>query len=173
MGGGSGSSGKKSYSVNVDGSKKAVKLAESSRDKGIDILVELDSQSERLDRIEGTVDNIHANLDRGDRHLRFCFCFVLFFFLFLLCCSCLIPLAMFLILFFRGIASAGGACRNLVTRNKTARHNPKVMMREQIAQQRWAEDFKVLIPFFSFLFNFCSLSTLIVCPLGNFIEASR
>jgi len=103
--------GKKSYHVKVDESKKAVKLAEKSRDKGIDILVELDSQQERLDRIEGTVDNIHHNLDRGDRHLR-------------------------------GIGSVGGACANLVTRNKSARHNPKIQKRESIAQQRWAEDFK-------------------------------
>ena len=36
--------GQKSYDVNVAGSKRAVALAEEGRDKGIDILAELDSQ---------------------------------------------------------------------------------------------------------------------------------
>ena len=62
---------KKSYFVNVEQSKEAVELAMGSREQTGEILVELDRQGERLDRIEGLVGTIHLNLDRGERHIRF------------------------------------------------------------------------------------------------------
>lgn len=62
--------GKKSLNVNVDGAKRAANLANEAKDKGLDILKELDTQGEQLDRIESTIDNVHANLDKGDRFIR-------------------------------------------------------------------------------------------------------
>mmetsp|Transcript_16941 Transcript_16941/g.26404 ORF Transcript_16941/g.26404 Transcript_16941/m.26404 type:complete len:465 (-) Transcript_16941:101-1495(-) len=62
--------GKKSYYVNVAGSERALDLAETSRDRGIEILNDLDAQGERLDRMEASIDSINKNLDRGDRHIR-------------------------------------------------------------------------------------------------------
>ena len=106
-----GDGGKKSLYVNVDGSKRAVRLANEAKDKGVEILAELDRQAEQLDRMESTVDNIHANLDKGERHLR-------------------------------GIGSAGGAMKNLVTLDRTKNNNPKFIQREYLAHQKWMDDFQ-------------------------------
>ena len=40
------------------------------RDKGIEILEELETQGETLDRIEDCADNVEFNLKRGQRALR-------------------------------------------------------------------------------------------------------
>ena len=137
--GGSGGGQKKSLHVNVDGSKRAVRLGHEAKDKAIDVLVELDRymnchekklllardvvhrwhnsfhfpnrQEEQLDRIETTIDNVHANLDKGDRLIR-------------------------------GISSVGGATKNLVTLDKTKNNNPKYVKREHMAQQKWKKEGK-------------------------------
>eukprot|EP00211_Chloroparvula_japonica_P002989 CAMPEP_0119125374 /NCGR_PEP_ID=MMETSP1310-20130426/4671_1 /TAXON_ID=464262 /ORGANISM="Genus nov. species nov., Strain RCC2339" /LENGTH=505 /DNA_ID=CAMNT_0007115435 /DNA_START=145 /DNA_END=1662 /DNA_ORIENTATION=- len=61
---------KKKLKVNVDGSKRAVRLGHEARAEAVEILAELDRQGEKLDKIEETMDRIHANLDRSERLVR-------------------------------------------------------------------------------------------------------
>uniref|UniRef100_A0A7S4PKW0 Synaptosomal-associated protein 47 n=1 Tax=Paramoeba aestuarina TaxID=180227 RepID=A0A7S4PKW0_9EUKA len=97
--------GGKSYYVNVEGAEKGVGLAADARDKGAQILEELDSQQECLDRIEADADRINHTLKRGDRRLR-------------------------------GIESASGAAKNLMTFNIPK--NPKrINTIENKAHTKW------------------------------------
>mmetsp|Transcript_11130 Transcript_11130/g.12250 ORF Transcript_11130/g.12250 Transcript_11130/m.12250 type:complete len:527 (+) Transcript_11130:41-1621(+) len=56
--------------VDVDRSKRLVGLAHEIRGQGAEVLTELELQAERIDRIEGHVDNIHRNLDESNRLLK-------------------------------------------------------------------------------------------------------
>jgi GRAM domain len=56
--------------VDTDTSAQALRTALEAREMGVDTLHELSRQAEVIDRIEHDVQNIHANLDKGDRVLR-------------------------------------------------------------------------------------------------------
>eukprot|EP00009_Paramoeba_aestuarina_P001202 CAMPEP_0201506554 /NCGR_PEP_ID=MMETSP0161_2-20130828/473_1 /ASSEMBLY_ACC=CAM_ASM_000251 /TAXON_ID=180227 /ORGANISM="Neoparamoeba aestuarina, Strain SoJaBio B1-5/56/2" /LENGTH=395 /DNA_ID=CAMNT_0047900681 /DNA_START=489 /DNA_END=1676 /DNA_ORIENTATION=- len=101
---------KKSYFVNVEGSKKAVGLAEKSRNDTREIAEELDRQGQRLNRIEARVDGIQSNLDVGDRHIRGL------------------------------KSPVGAIINLVTPNNPKARQNPNIIKREQISYQAWAQN---------------------------------
>jgi len=54
----------------VNTGENALRLAYETREIGIDTIEELERQAEQIDRIERGVENIHSNLDKGDRMIR-------------------------------------------------------------------------------------------------------
>jgi hypothetical protein len=56
--------------VDTKTSENALRIALEAREMGIDTITELEYQAEQIDRIERDVENIHANLDKGDRLMR-------------------------------------------------------------------------------------------------------
>eukprot|EP00005_Dracoamoeba_jomungandri_P001206 CAMPEP_0174250716 /NCGR_PEP_ID=MMETSP0439-20130205/801_1 /TAXON_ID=0 /ORGANISM="Stereomyxa ramosa, Strain Chinc5" /LENGTH=503 /DNA_ID=CAMNT_0015330857 /DNA_START=27 /DNA_END=1534 /DNA_ORIENTATION=+ len=56
--------------VDTQTSENALRIAHDTLAMGIDTMDELEYQAEQIDRIESRVENIHYNLNRGERHLR-------------------------------------------------------------------------------------------------------
>jgi hypothetical protein len=56
--------------VDTKTSENALRLAYEARQLGVDTIEELQVQAEQIDRIERNVENIHKNLDKGDRMIR-------------------------------------------------------------------------------------------------------
>lgn len=56
--------------VDTKTSENALRLALEAREMGVDTITDLELQAEQIDRIESDVENIHTNLDKGDRLLR-------------------------------------------------------------------------------------------------------
>jgi len=61
---------KKHLDVDTDLSKQVLRDALEARQMGADTLNELGRQAETIDRIERNVENVHASMDRGERHIR-------------------------------------------------------------------------------------------------------
>eukprot|EP01120_Amphizonella_sp_Union-15-10_P002768 TRINITY_DN13061_c0_g1_i1.p1 TRINITY_DN13061_c0_g1~~TRINITY_DN13061_c0_g1_i1.p1 ORF type:complete len:461 (-),score=88.31 TRINITY_DN13061_c0_g1_i1:33-1415(-) len=61
---------KQMVQVDVEASKRALRLAMEARNQGADVLSELEIQAETIDRIEASVENIHHHLDTSDKLLR-------------------------------------------------------------------------------------------------------